>query len=180
MSFTLEIAKKNEYKLIKCLFISAFPKEERPPFFILSSRAKRGNGDMLIAKDGEDFVGFVYVVSYGTLSYLFFLAVEESRRGCGYGTKIIDAVKTRYEGNVIFLARERLDEPCDNLEQRLNRHKFYLKNGFIDLKCKIVEGGVVFDTMSTGAEITAQEYADLIDSWCGKFTRKRIGMYVQE
>ena len=52
MGFTLEIARKNEYKAVKSLFISAFPKEERPPFFILSSRAKRGKGNMLIAKDG--------------------------------------------------------------------------------------------------------------------------------
>ena len=180
MGFTLDIASKNEYKLIKRLFISAFPKEERPPFFILSTRAKRGKGDMLIAKDGGKFVGFVYVVGNEGLSYLFFLAVEESERGNGYGTKILDYVKARYKGNKIFLARERLDEPCDNLEQRLNRHKFYLKNGFVDLECKIVEGGVVFDAMSIGGEITNEEYTALIDSWCGKFARKRIGMYVKE
>ncbi len=180
MGFTLEIAKKNEYKLIKRLFISAFPKEERPPFFVLSTRAKRGKGDLLIAKEGDDFVGFVHVVSYAKLSYLFFLAVDESLRGMGYGTKIIDAVKERYRGNKIFLARERLDEQCDNMQQRLNRHKFYLKNGFCDLKCRIVEGGVMFDAMSIGGEITNKDYTDLIDAWCGKFTRKRIGMYVTE
>ena len=180
MGFTLQIANKREYKLIKRLFISAFPKEERPPFYILSTRAKCGKGDMLIAKDDGEFVGFIYVVSNGELSYLFFLAVEDSKRGKGYGTKILDAVKTRYSGNKIFLARERLDEPCDNLEQRQNRHKFYLKNGFADLDCKIVEGGVVFDAMSIGGGITNAEYSALIDSWCGKFARKRIGMYVKE
>jgi hypothetical protein len=180
MSFTLEIASKSEYKLIKRLFISAFPKEERPPFFVLSSRAKRGNGDMLIAKDNGEFIGFIYVVSDVKLSYLFFLAVEDSKRGMGYGTKIPDSVKTRYSGNKIFLAREGLDEPCDNMEQRQNRHKFYLKNRFVDLDCKIVEGGVVFDAMSIGGEITNEEYTSLIDSWCGEFARKRIGMYVKE
>ena len=135
---------------------------------------------MLIAKDGGKFVGFVYVVGWEKLSYLFFLAVEESKRGKGYGTMILDCVKTRYSGNKIFLARERLDEPCNNLEQRLNRHKFYLKNGFVDLECKIVEGGVVFDAMSIGGVITNAEYTSLIDSWCGERTRKRIGMYVKE
>ena len=180
MSFTLEIAKKNEYKLIKRLFISAFPKEERPPFYVISVRARRGKGDLLIAKEGQDFVGFVHVVSHAGLSYLFFLAVEDSWRGKGYGTKIIDGVKARYPGDKIFLARESLDEPCNNMEQRINRHKFYIKNGFCDLKCKIVEGGVTFDAMSIGGDITNKDYTDLIDSWCGKFTRKRIGMYVRE
>ena len=180
MGFTLQIANKSEYKLIKRLFISAFPKEERPPFYILSTRTKRGKGDLLIAKDDGQFVGFIYVVSNAELSYLFFLAVEDSKRGKGYGTRILDSVKTRYSGNKIFLAREGLDEPCDNFEQRQNRHKFYLKNGFVDLDCKIVEGGVVFDTMSIGGDITNAEYTALIDSWCGKHARKRIGMYVKE
>ena len=59
MKVMFKKANKKDYKRIKKLFISAFPPEERPPFFILKSKAEKGKGDMLSIYDGEVFIGFV-------------------------------------------------------------------------------------------------------------------------
>ncbi len=44
-------ANKNDYRLIKKLYISAFPRDERAPFFMLKKRAFQGKAEMLAAEE---------------------------------------------------------------------------------------------------------------------------------
>lgn len=178
MEITLKIAGKSDIEKVKFLYLSAFPPEERPPFFLMKHGAKHGNGEMLSAYDGEEFVGFAYVVSDEGAAYLYFFAIEERFRGMGYGTSILSALKKRYSGMVLFLAREQLDESAENYGERVRRHSFYLKNGFSDLSVKIKEMTVVYDTMSVGGDIEPRAYARLMKKWCGPlvFYAMRIKM----
>ncbi len=182
MNITLidNVFNKSIRKKLKKLYITAFPAEERAPFFLIMSRAKKGKAKMLAAYDGEKFIGFAYMVCYKDLAYLFYLAVEESKRGMGYGGKILSAVKEKYSGSRIFLAREQLDKNADNYSQRVNRHEFYLHNGFKDLPCQIKEANVIYDVMGIGGSVSADEYDILITSWAGKFLRKIIDMRIIE
>ena len=84
---------KEDIKNIKNLYLTAFPKEERAPFFLMKSKALKGKGDMLIAKDNDKFIGMAYMICYKNLAYLFYLAVDENSRGKGYGGKILSAIK---------------------------------------------------------------------------------------
>lgn len=176
---TLELAKNKDYKDIKRLFYSAFPPEERPPYFFLKWKARRGKGELLVAKDDGRFVGFIYLIRHLDLIYIFFFAVDENVRGGGYGSKILQYVKERNEGKKIFLAREPLDDTADNAEQRRKRHAFYIKNGFSDLSIKIIENNYVFEAMSIGGDISADEYDALITNWSGRFIRKFTDMRVE-
>jgi len=180
MKVMFKKANKKDYKRIKKLFISAFPPEERPPFFILKSKAEKGKGDMLSIYDGEVFIGFVYIVCRLDTAYLFFFAIEADKRGCGYGSAVLVELLKEYEGKRLFLAREQLDENSDNYDERVRRHKFYLKNGFCDLPVKIKEGNVIYDVMGVGGSVTAEEYDLLITQWCGKFMRKFVDMRIIE
>ena len=173
---TLEIAEKQDYQKIKARYLSAFPPEERPPFFFL----KRKAGQMLVAKEDGQFLGFVYLVCHKDMVYLFFFAVEASHRGQGYGSQILQLVKEQNAGKRIFLAREPLDDQADNAAQRRSRHQFYLRNGFTDLPIQIVEQGYVFDAMGIGGNISAKDYDGLINGWCGKFLRSFLRMHVIE
>ena len=173
---TLEVAERQDYKKIKKLFLTAFPPEERPPFFFL----KRKAGQMLVAKEDGRFLGFVHLVCHKDLVYLFFFALEASHRGQGYGSQILQLVKEQNEGKRIFLAREPLDEQADNAAQRRSRHQFYLRNGFADLPIQIVEQGYVFDAMGIGGSISAADYDALITGWCGNFLRKCLRMHMIE
>ncbi len=172
----LEYAKKEDIPLIKRLYVSAFPKEERPPFFLLRRGLKRQGGQLLVAKENDQFLGFAYLIGTEVLGYLFFFAMEENSRNLGYGSEVLRLLKESYCGNRLFLARETLDQSAHNYAQRLRRHGFYLRNGFVDLPCQIQEGPVVFDVMGIGGEVSAQEYADLMDTWGGKWLRKVIPM----
>ncbi len=176
----LEIAGKTIQRQCKKLYLTAFPKEERAPFWLIRSRAKSGRAEMLAAYDENEFVGFAYMVCHKDLTYLFYLAVMENMRGKGYGSKILEAIKSRYRGKRIFLAREQLDKTADNFAQRISRHQFYRRNGFEDLPCQIKEASVVYDVMGIGGNVSAEEYDALISSWAGKFLTKIVDMKIIE
>ena len=173
-------AKFKDLKHIKKLFLTAFPKEERPPFYVLLQKRKSGTGELLVAKDNNEFVGFIHLVHYKDLIYLFFFAIHQDLRGKGYGSQVLQQLIAKYKDKRIFLAREPLDSDAPNLSERVNRRNFYLKNGFTDLPIQIVEADYVFDAMGVNCTITAQEYLDLILNWGGKSLQRKINMHVIE
>lgn len=180
MNVTLERITKKYYNTVKKLYLSAFPREERPPFYLLKSREKRGKGDFFVAKDGERFVGFSYVIPYLDTAYLYYFAIDEGLRGSGYGSAVLTELKRQYDGKRFYLAREMLDENAENFEQRVKRREFYLKNGFSDLPIRIKEAGVTFDVMGIGGVIKKEEYDAMMDGFCGRLLRKLVEMRLIE
>jgi ribosomal protein S18 acetylase RimI-like enzyme len=174
----LENATRKDFKQIKRLFITAFPKEERPPFFVLKQKRKSGTGELLVAKDNNKFVGFIHLVHYKDLIYLFFFAIHQDLRGKGYGSQVLQQLIAKYKDKRIFLAREPLDDNADNNAQRISRRQFYIKNGFTDLPIHIVEADYVFDAMGVNCQISAKDYLDLMLNWGGKSLQRKINMHV--
>lgn len=165
---------KSFRKEFKKLYKSVFPKNERVPFLMLKSRAEKGLGEMLsVLKNGE-FVGLAFIISDEKIAYLFFFAIKDELRGKGLGSLTLKAIKEKYKDKTIFLARERLDEPCDNLPQRQQRREFYLKNGFVDIPFLIIEPKMTYDVMSIGDKLASEDYNVLFENWCKKFKTKMI------
>lgn len=175
---TLEPCKKEHIKEMKHLYRTAFPEEEQAPWWIIKRRAGQGRAEMLAAMDGGEFAGMAYVVTLGDMAYLFYLAVEENRRGQGTGTQILTALKEKYTGKRLFLAREQLDQSAENYAQRESRHRFYLSNGFADWDRTIKEGPVTYDVMGIGKVVDPPEYKALIDSWTGWLMRRLVNAYM--
>lgn len=167
-------------KIIKKLYLSAFPKEERAPFFFLKSRAGKGGGEMLAVKEKDEFIGFVYIVRNKELVYLFYFAIAECKRGMGYGSRVLSAIREKYPDKRIFLAREQLDKASPNYAQRVSRREFYMKNGFEDIPCLLKEASVIYDTMSIGGIITPKDYEELISAWTGPIIYRLIDMRIIE
>jgi len=180
MNIDIRKAAKSDYKIIKRLFVKAFPPEERPPFFMLKNRAQKSKGEMLSVYDENEFIGFAYIVSRLDVAYLFYFAIEESKRGQGYGSAVLSELQKRYNGKRLFLAREQLDETAENYDERVKRHKFYLKNGCYDLPVMIKEANVIYDVMGVGGIVTAEEYDMLMTQWCGRFMRRFVDMRIIE
>ncbi len=176
MDLILANAAPAEIKQIKELYFSAFPKEERAPFGMMTRKARQGKGRMLAAKDGDTFAGFAYIIENADCAYLFYLAIISGARGRGYGSAVLGKLRETYKGKRLFLARESLDPASDNYDQRVRRHEFYLRNGFEDLACKIREYKVTFDVMSIGGNITPDDYKEIMTPWCGKFLVKYAPM----
>ena len=176
----LRRANKNDYRSIKKLYISAFPRDERAPFFMLKKRAFQGKAEMLAAEENGEFIGFAYAITYRDMVYVFYLAVAKGKRGQGYGGKILGLLKKHFEGKALFLAREQLDDKAENIRERINRRNFYLANGFKDLPYRIREATVIYDLMSTDEEINIKDYNILIKDWAGPVLSRLVKLEVLE
>ncbi len=165
---SLELCTKENMSKMKQLYLTAFPAEERAPWLLLKRRAGQGRAEMLAAVEDGSFAGMAYMVTLGDMAYLFYLAVEDGRRGQGIGGQILAALKERYPDKRIFLAREQLDPSAENAAQRESRHRFYLANGFQDWGVQIREHTMTYDAMGIGKPVTAPEYAALMGSWSGR------------
>lgn len=180
MKITLTPCPPEHMAAARRLYNTAFPKEERAPFFFLKARAKKGKAQLFAALDGGQFAGLAYVVTLEDMTYLFYLAVVEELRGQGAGGAIIAALKKRYPQSRIFLSREQLDENAANLPQRIARREFYLKNGFTDMGACVQEAKMTYDVMGIGGRVSPQEYDRLITSWSGRLVRGLFTMRLYE
>ena len=157
-----------EMKWVKALFLSAFPPEERPSFFIMRLRARHYTDWWLIQSGGKN-AGFFYVIRDERLAYLFFFAVDEAFRGRGIGSEALRKLIKLYEGKTFFLAIEPLDETADNYDMRVRRLNFYQRNGLRRLNQWIREGPVVYDVLGVGEKVQREDYHRLIRSWFSAF-----------
>lgn len=168
----------SDYGKISRLYITAFPADERAPIWLLTMKSGREGVDFWgLYADGE-WIGLAYVVSEGSISYLFYFAVAEDMRGKGLGSKALQALKRKYAGKRFFLALEQLDKSAENFEERLKRRRFYLKNGLKPLDRTIREASVIYDVMGTG-NIEPEEYESMMKNYLGRASRL-VSMRVKE
>lgn len=172
----LHLAERRDYPLVKELYARAFPKEERAPWFLLHRRAKQGRGELLIARENGQFLGFAYMVCYGNLAYLFYFAIAEDCRGSGWGSQILQQLIAHYPDKTLVLAREPLDDNAENAAQRVRRRNFYLRNGLSDIPYQIQEATVIYDLMSPDPDLNPKDYDDLMCHWAGWLQSRRVPM----
>lgn len=173
-------ANRKDWRSVRELYRTAFPSEERAPFWLIKRRTKQKRGEMLIAKEDGVFLGFASTLCHDRYVYLFYFAIDGQRRGNGIGSEVLRLLKERYAGKCLFLAREVLDENAENIEQRLRRHRFYLRNGFSDQPRQIREAGVVYDVMGIGGTIPCEAYGALMAFWAGPVVRRLFQMEMTE
>ena len=155
-------------KEVKKLYVSAFPKEERAPFALLMHRVNNGRDSFYAVEDQGTFVGLVYTIRKKKLLYVFFLAVEEEKRGMGYGSRILRCLKKLNQGCTVCLMIEDTQETdADNYEERINRLGFYQANGFKQLHVRINEAGVKYELLGTDDSVTQADFLALMKDYAG-------------
>lgn len=104
--------------------IAAFPYEERRD----CSDQKRCFGDkkykFFEIADGDVAVGFISLWKYDSFVYIEHIAIDEDKRGGGYGLKAIEHVKSLYGLPII------LEAEAPETEQQIKRIRFYERSGF--------------------------------------------------
>ena len=175
-----KITERIEYRAAKKIYRKSFPRVERAPFHILKRRAQKGFADFQCIYDEDKIVGFFYLLRLRDMAYLFYLAVDESERGKGYGRYAIQMIRELYSDCRIFLALEQLDEAAENYQQRVKRHMFYESCGLTDLSFHIIEGPVEFAAMGNNCKIKAEEYRELILHYMGGKIPKGLEMRLIE
>lgn len=176
-----EITKKSDdYVNVKKLYNRAFPAEEKAPFWLMMKKTKKENVDFWGLYDKEKWIGLAYVIRYNDLAYLFYLAIDYSQRGKGYGTKVMKLLQEKYMNFRLFLALETLDKNADNYNERVKRHNFYKRAGLTELPYHLREAMVVYDIMGTNGKIEPEEYGALISDYIGGFLSKIFKMRIEK
>lgn len=163
-------------KDITPLFLSAFPKDERPPKrYFFSSGLKESNNIYAYYEDNDEFIGFSQLTSYKDIIYIFFLAIQETKRGQGYGSKIISKIREDNKDKVSLLCYEEVDEKYPDYESRKRRKSFYQRNGFMDNGVKTNEFGVIFETGYIGNhQVPFTDYVEIFVKGFSEYARKHI------
>ena len=182
MSITLKKIKgeKTDLDYVKKLYMTAFPSDERAPFFMIRRRVSEEYVDLWSILDGEKWGGFLYVVKNSDIAYVHYFAINEDARGKGVGTSAIKSMIEKYSGKRIFLAIEQLDKAADNYEQRVKRRRFYENCGLSLMKGRIKEATVVYDILGIGGKVNNKEYKELMDKWMGWPMKHFIKMEIIE
>ncbi|KXT78605.1 GNAT family N-acetyltransferase [Streptococcus sp. DD13] len=148
---------------VNALNIEAFPEEERVPLEELLDYARPDNAHFFAFYEEEDFIGFAFALYNEACFYVSFFAIMPRLRSRGYGSLIIDKLVDFYQGKTMVLEVERLDEPCDNLEQRKSRMDFYRKNGFKSSQSYLEYDNLSFEILFRGPAFDEAAYRDIFD-----------------
>lgn len=148
---------------VKKLYESAFPPEQRIPFWALKLRARMKGMDLVAYAEDGRFCGFSCQTVADDLAYVYYLAVEADLRGRGVGGKILALMKEAHASVPIALDIEARDRAAANARQREARRSFYLKNDFAASGHGFKDGGA-FEILVCGeAPANPARYAVAID-----------------
>ena len=165
----ITLANKNHWKEIKEIYMEAFPKSERKPFFAIKHSAKKGKVQVFIAIKNGILHGFVMTIPYKNMIMVDYLAVSHKIRSSGTGSKIMQEICKRFSDKKIVLLIERIDDSAKNNEQRIARKKFYIKNGFYSSNIFINGVSGKMEVLNWGEKVSEQEYIALQKYALGNF-----------
>ena len=97
-------------KKVKKLYKEAFPINERLPIFILKILSKKRKANFYEIYDNTSFIGMLYNVYYKDIVFVLYLAIDNQFRGKGYGSKVLNLIKEKYDKNRIILNIEKINE----------------------------------------------------------------------
>ena len=167
---------RKKKKDVKALFLSAFPKDERPPAYYFFSSALKETNNIYAFYEKEAFIGFIQLTTFKDICYVFFLAVKKELRCQGWGSKILSWIKEFQKDKVILLCYEEVDEKYKDNEARIKRRDFYIKkNGFKSNHLKTNEFGVIFETCIYGNHfVPFEDYVEIFVLGFSEYAREHI------
>lgn len=145
------ITQENRFwEKVNVLAKEAFPSEEYLALSELVKMSQSDNFDFLALLDKDAFVGFMVVMFYENMAYLFFLAIDANSRGKGYGRRVIETLIAEYPDKTHTVDFEMLDDAASYKEQHEKRRSFYLRNGYRETGLFLSYLGVDYEVFSMG------------------------------
>lgn len=145
-----KVRKKNKdyWKVISLLY-SAFPPDELITLLLLRLFSLSKGASFLAFYDGDIFVGFSYIVVSRGDCYVFYLAIDDSIRGKGYGSLALSWIKEKYSTMNIILDVEAPEKDKTNLLQRLRRIEFYRRAGITDTGYRLYDNNIKYMVLAS-------------------------------
>ena len=150
-----------EYEKAKKLYDSAFPDNEKGVFenmFLDEVVSQK-----YVFYENGVFCGFVCLFVYLDIAHIIYLAVDDSLRGKGYGTKMLKNIAEMYAEYRIVADLERPDEDSYNYEHRLRRRAFYVRNGYEKTEISYEWQGENYDIYAYNGMVSKKEFRDFWD-----------------
>lgn len=159
---SVKVTKESEkFPEIERLYRAAFPREERVPMDTLLEAD--GPYDFIACYDGAVLCGFYSALTFGDITHILFLAVEEKLRDHGYGSQILAEIGKAYAGKRVILDVEMVNPEADNNEQREQRIAFYLRNGYHHSGISYGWRGVMYEILILDGTISEEEFWNFWD-----------------
>jgi len=180
LSINLRPLNQNDdnYSKVIDLYQKAFTTVQRIPTWVLRFKLRKGKVGFSVLYADDTWIGLIYATEFKDIVLVHFLAISESIRSGGYGTKVMDLMKVTHSGKRIVLNIEKLDEQEKNNQQRIKRKAFYEKNGFSSSGYIVKEPGEKLEMLIFGGSINKEEieamYKNLFGSIIGFLLRPEI------
>lgn len=172
-----KLMNNDDCQFVERLYLEAFPSDERLPYDYLMKKVNQNKAEFLSLYDNNLWIGLAYTITYQQLTYLFYFAIDKSKRGKGYGSQALELLKQRYQ-HTLMLSIEEVNEKYDNYFQRVKRKEFYFRNGMKDMDFSFVEDGVRFEMLYSGQLLSKQDYDQLMFYFMGqKYLKFRLFEY---
>lgn len=168
----INFAHNHQWKEIKQIYMEAFPKSERKPFFIIKHSVKKGKVKILTAIENGILQGFAMIIPYKNMVMLDYLAVSNKIRSHGTGSKIMNEICKKCSNKKIVLLIECIDDKAKNNQQRIARKNFYIKNGFSSSNIFINGVSGNMEILNKGEKVSPKEYMELQKYALGKLLFK--------
>lgn len=152
-----------DMKALERLNNEAFPKEERMEIRDMLQLISKQTIEVTAVYDDDDtFIGFYALSVCEPTAYVFFLAIDSSKRSRGYGGKALALMKEQYAGYQIVLDMEILDDEAENTDQRKARKRFYLSNGFYETGFFLDYNDLTMEVLCSDAQLDADSFRTLL------------------
>lgn len=157
----VKIKSLNSLGEIKKLYKEAFPKIEQKPFFLLTFNQWRGINSIMAIEDKGEFCGLAITTEMDDRVLLMYFAIAKDKRGTGCGSQALQLLLEKYKNKKFYLEIESTNVKASNMEQRLKRKSFYIKNGLSVLDFQVNLFGTPMEVLSNGCHLSFDEYKEL-------------------
>lgn len=170
----VKATKREHWRAIKKLYQRAFPDYEKKPFWLIRLKNMQGKSDVWYIEDESEFIGLAIIMSAPGLVLLDYFAIDDKLRGRGYGSKALKMLQEQYTDFCFFLEIESVFDVCDNVEQRLRRKEFYLRNGMTEMKLMVNLFGTNMEVLGYDCKLDFDRYKTVYEYSYGKSITRNV------
>lgn len=143
---------------VKNIYFDSFSKKERMPFLMMVAMSKLWNTEFLGFYDCDTLCGFAYLAHNGKIVFVMFLAVDKTLRSKGYGSAILQDIQNKYPEKKIIVSIEPCDKDVPDIELRLRRKDFYIRNGYKETGYMMRLNGIVQEIIISNGKFDKKQF----------------------
>ncbi len=171
--------KLSDWLRLRRLYVRAFPREERKPFFVILGMYRRGNSDMWCIRERGRVTGLAFTVNSPRIILLDYLAVDARCREKGVGTWAMGRLMEHYRDRGLVVEIESTLEKTPDIQQRQRRKAFYEHCGMVSRTVEAEVFGVRMELMEHNCSLSFEDYRNFYRDHISAYAAERV-LPVQE